>query len=213
MNNMLHLLVVGFIIGFSIAAPIGPIGTLCIQRSLRSGFLIGLSCGLGAAVVDGLYASIAGFGLTAIQDFLLQYKTILGFFGGAFLCYLGWQTYQAPVIQINRTDQTENMGYAFLSTAVLTAMSPSTILPFVAVLTNFDNPIVTIGDSYSFVGGVFSGAACWFLILTTLVSFFRTKIDALLIAIINKVSGFIILAFGFYSIFSVLYSFFVKDTL
>src|SRR5688572_6374667 len=83
----------GLAIGFCIAAPVGPIGVLCIRRSLAEGMLIGLATGLGAATADAAYGCVAGFGLTAISDFLVGQRFWLGLIGGIFLCYLGIRTF------------------------------------------------------------------------------------------------------------------------
>src|SRR5579863_5952497 len=82
----------GLVIGFSIAAVVGPIGMLCIQRTLHNGFLYGFVTGMGAATADGLYGSVAGFGLTALATFLLAQLTWIRLIGGAFLIYLGIRT-------------------------------------------------------------------------------------------------------------------------
>ena len=80
-------------IGFSIAAPVGPIGVLCIRRSLADGWRVGLATGLGAATADAAYGCVAAFGLTAISSFLVNQKVWLGLIGGIFLCYLGIRTF------------------------------------------------------------------------------------------------------------------------
>src|SRR6185295_16230586 len=85
----------GCAIGFSIAAPVGPIGVLCIRRSLAEGRLIGLATGMGAATADAMYGAVAAFGLTAISSVLVNQKIWLGLFGGVFLCYLGVRTFLA----------------------------------------------------------------------------------------------------------------------
>src|SRR4030066_1694169 len=86
----------GLVIGFSIAAPVGPIGVLCIKRTLSSGRVIGLLSGMGAATADALYGCIAAFGLTFISNFLIREQFILRLIGGAFLCYLGVKTFFSP---------------------------------------------------------------------------------------------------------------------
>ena len=86
---MLSLFIKGLIIGFAIAAPVGPIGVLCIQRSLHNGFKIGLMTGLGAAFADGSYGLIAGFGLTALSSLLINHQFLIRLVGGLFLIYLG----------------------------------------------------------------------------------------------------------------------------
>src|SRR5512140_2506793 len=82
----------GLLIGFSIAAPVGPIGVLCIRRTLANGRVSGLVTGLGAATADGLYGCVAGFGLTFISSLLIDQQMWLRLFGGLFLCYLGLKT-------------------------------------------------------------------------------------------------------------------------
>src|SRR6185295_11026735 len=87
--KMLALFLKGLIIGFAIAAPVGPIGVLCIQRSLHDGFKIGLMTGFGAALADGTYGLIAGFGLTALSSLLIDHQFWIRLIGGLFLLYLG----------------------------------------------------------------------------------------------------------------------------
>ncbi len=91
----LNFLFKGIVIGFSIAAPVGPIGVLCIRRSLAEGTGAGLATGLGAATADALYGCIAGFGLTAISTFLVSQRFWIASLGGLFLCYLGIRTFLA----------------------------------------------------------------------------------------------------------------------
>src|SRR3990167_10844249 len=86
---MTMLFLKGLLIGFAIAAPVGPIGVLCIQRSLHDGFKVGLMTGLGAALADGTYGLIAGFGLTAISSLLVAQQFWIRVIGGLFLLYLG----------------------------------------------------------------------------------------------------------------------------
>ena len=87
-----NLLLSGILIGFSIAAPVGPIGVLCIRRTLAEGHAAGFISGLGAATADAIYGCIAGFGLTLVARFLMDQQVWLRLFGGAFLCYLGVKT-------------------------------------------------------------------------------------------------------------------------
>src|SRR5512139_1084229 len=87
------LLLRGLLIGFSIAAPVGPIGVLCIRRTLAEGRTAGVLTGLGAATADALYGCIAAFGLTFISAFLVRQQDLLALVGGAFQCYLGVRTF------------------------------------------------------------------------------------------------------------------------
>jgi threonine/homoserine/homoserine lactone efflux protein len=137
----------------------------------------------------------------------LRYNIFLGCIGGLFLCYLGFVIYKSHVVSINKPEGKSSIWYAFFSTCLLTLMSPSTILPFAAVLTNFNSAINTSMESLSFVAGVFLGAALWFCMLSAVVSICRTRITPALLSIVNKVSGIAIIAFGIYSIISALYLF------
>lgn len=123
----------GLIIGFAIAAPVGPIGILCIQRSLHNGFKIGLMTGLGAAFADGTYGLIAGFGLTAFSSVLISYQFWIRLLGGLFLVYLGIKLFLMPAKEKSANNPDKSIWHAFGSTYFLTLTNPATILLFVAV--------------------------------------------------------------------------------
>lgn len=106
----------GLILGFSIAAPVGPIGLLCIKRTLGHGRLIGVTSGLGAATADALYGSIAAFGLTAIAGALLDAQLVLRIGGGLFLLYLGYSTYRLGLATRSTAVKAESIPRAFVST-------------------------------------------------------------------------------------------------
>src|SRR6185369_1378159 len=94
-----QFLVKGIVIGFSIAAPVGPIGVLCIRRSLAEGRQVGLATGLGAATADALYGCVAGFGLTAVSDFLIGQRLWISLTGGLFMCFLGIRTFTSKPVE------------------------------------------------------------------------------------------------------------------
>src|SRR5436305_14735966 len=106
----------GLLIGLSIAAPVGPIGLLCIQRTLARGRLVGLASGLGAATADAVYGGIAGLGLTFISGFLVSQQGWLRFFGGLFLCYLGLRIFLAPPAAEAATAGGRGLAGAYAST-------------------------------------------------------------------------------------------------
>ena len=124
----------GLVIGLAIAAPVGPIGLLCIRRSLADGFPLGFLTGLGAAAADGVYGAIAAFGLTAVSSFLVAQQRWLALGGGLALLWLGWQSIRRPPADTaaDGGGNTSRAG-AFASTFVLTLANPATILSFVAV--------------------------------------------------------------------------------
>ncbi len=189
----------GLIIGFSIAAPVGPIGVLCIRRTLAFGRTNGLLSGLGAATADAFYGSVAGFGLTFISMFLISRQFWLKLVGGLFLCYLGIKTLLAPrpMPEANATSG-KNLPAAFASTFALTLANPATILSFAAIFAGLG--LAGSGANYLsatvLVAGVFLGSAFWWLTLSGVVSLFQNKFDTSGLQWVNRISGTIISGFG-----------------
>jgi threonine/homoserine/homoserine lactone efflux protein len=194
----------GFIIGISIAAPVGPIGVLCIRRTLAEGRLSGLVSGLGAAAADGIYGIIAGFGLTFISSFLVSQQIWLGLLGGAFLCYLGIRTLLSQPVQKVIQTKKSGLGANYFSIFILTLTNPMTILSFAAIFAGLG--LAQSESNYAaallLVVGVFSGSAAWWLLLSFGVGLFRTRVTHQWMVWINRVSGGIILILGIISIFS-----------
>jgi threonine/homoserine/homoserine lactone efflux protein len=191
----------GLLIGFSIAAPVGPIGVLCIRRTLADGRLAGLVSGLGAATADAFYGSLAGFGLTLVANFLVSQQSWLRLGGGLFLLYLGAKTFlSAPASEAGQAAKTTSRGLwgAYLSTLLLTLTNPLTILSFVAIFAGL-GLAETGGDSLSagiLVLGVFSGSAAWWLLLSGGVSLLRAKVTTGTLRWINRLAGLVIVGFG-----------------
>ena len=191
----------GLIIGFSIAAPVGPIGALCIRRSLAEGRLVGLLTGLGAATADAAYGAIAAFGLTAVSGALVSYRTWLGLLGGMFLCYLGVRTFVSAPQEATTSSRRPRVASAYVSTFVLTLTNPMTILSFVAIFAGLG--LGSGGDlkrATMLVTGVFAGSAGWWLLLSTGTAMLRSKLSNASMRLVNHVSGSIIVAFGIYAI-------------
>lgn len=188
--------------GLSIAAPVGPIGVLCMRRTLAYGRLHGLLSGLGAATADGVYGFIAAFGLTAISSLLINNATPLQLVGGFFLLYLGIRTLiERP------TETTEKAGpetaplqlsNAYLSTFALTITNPMTILAFLGIFAGLGVEIVAQDGTSALVmvGGVFVGSALWWLLLTSGVSVLRQRITKQHLLWINRFSGLVITVFA-----------------
>lgn len=190
----------GVLIGFSIAAPVGPIGVLCIRRTLADGRLIGFVTGLGAATADFTYGCVAGFGLTAISGFLLGQRLWIHLLGGLFLCYLGARTLLARPGERAAVASTYSLGLgsAYISTVFLTLTNPTTILSFVAVFAGL-GVASTSGDymgASALVAGVFLGSALWWLILSSGVGALRARVGGRWLVWVNRMSGSILLAFG-----------------
>ena len=192
----------GLIIGFSIAAPVGPIGLLCIRRTLAHGRAVGFVSGLGAATADAAYGAIAAFGLTALSTVLVRGQGPLRLVGGAFLCYLGVRTFLArPAASAAERDGRGLVG-AYLSTLGLTLTNPSTILSFVAIFAGLGLGTSATGADPSYtaaavmVAGVFLGSALWWLILAAITGAVRTRLSTSAMRWVNRLSGAILTAFG-----------------
>jgi threonine/homoserine/homoserine lactone efflux protein len=195
----------GLVLGFLIAAPVGPIGILCIRRSLAMGRVAGLLTGLGAATADGFYGCIAAFGLTFLSDLLVSQAFWLRLLGGAFLCYLGITTFLSKPAEAATTEPEIRGTYVSLyaSTVFLTITNPMTILMFAGVFAG--TGLATNGDYRTatlLVAGVFLGSALWWLFLSFGVSLLRTKINARSLLGLNKISGLILLIFGIVALHS-----------
>jgi threonine/homoserine/homoserine lactone efflux protein len=191
----------GMVIGFSIAAPVGPIGVLCIRRSLAGGSTVGFASGLGAATADATYGCVAAFGLTAISGFLVRQQFWLALVGGIFLCYLGLRTFFAKPAENAAKAQDGNLWTAFSSTFFLTLTNPATILSFVAVFAGFGLGASTdYLTAVALVLGVFLGSALWWLILSGGVGLVRSRMNNTWMRAVNRLSGTILFAFGCYAL-------------
>jgi threonine/homoserine/homoserine lactone efflux protein len=188
----------GLLIGFSIAAPVGPIGVLCIRRTLAEGRLAGFLSGMGAASADMFYGAVAAFGLTAIQNVLLGQSSWLRLVGGIFLLYLGVKTFLAKPAEYTAKSLHSGLFGAYLSTFFLTITNPITILSFIAIFAGL-RLVETRGD-YTTAGtmvlGVFLGSAAWWFTLSIVVGLLRDRFNTRWKTWVNHIAGMIIFSFG-----------------
>jgi len=188
----------GLIVGFSIAAPVGPIGVLCIRRTLADGYLTGFVSGLGAATADALYGTVAAFGLTSIAVFLVGHQLALRLIGGLFLCYLGYRIFVTAPMARTVSPGGRGLGGAYFSTVVLTITNPATILSFAAVFTGLG--LGSTRGNYAAAGllvvGVFVGSALWWALLSGMTTTLRSRLDLEALRWVNRISGAVIGAFG-----------------
>lgn len=196
----LHYLLKGIILGFSIAAPVGPIGVLCIRRTLTDGKLAGFVSGLGAATADAAYGFIAAFGLTAVSALLLEHRLWIRLIGGLFLLYLGVKIFLSKTsAKDSVTEKQATLVSSYTTTLLLTITNPMTILSFVAIFAGLG--IGAENKSYfeasMLVGGVFLGSALWWLLLSGITGLVRHKLTPRTMTWINRFAGFVILAFSF----------------
>ena len=209
----------GVIIGLSIAAPVGPIGVICIRRTLRDGRWMGLASGLGAATADAVYGSIAAFGLALVASALTTQQFWLRLIGGAFLCYLGIRAYcdrpdapggprsTLPAAAAAGAPRRQGLAGAYASTFVLTLTNPMTILSFVAIYAGLG---LTTGQAGALtpalmVLGVFLGSALWWFILSTAANLLRDRLTLASLRWVNRISGVTISLFGLVSLWSAIW--------
>ena len=202
----LSLLVRGLVVGFSIAAPVGPIGVLCIRRTLAEGRAHGFASGLGAATADAIYGCIAGFGLTFISNILVDQQTWLRLIGGAFLCYLGIKTFLSRPAEEAPSAKGNGIAGAYASTFLLTLTNPMTILAFAAVFAGLGLASANAGGGSAalLILGVFSGSVLWWFLLSGAASLFRTKFNTHALRWVNRISGIIVAGFGLAVLISLL---------
>ncbi len=179
------------------AVPIGPIGIMCIRRTLTEGRLRGLVIGLGAATADLFYGCIAAFGLTMISDTLVSQRIWIRLAGGLLLFYLGLRTFGKlpadPKIPIESSGITRTYFTAFF----ITLTNPLTIFAFLAVFAalGLGSDLGNFSAS-ALVTGVFLGSALWFLLLSSVVTLFRKKLDLAGLGWVNKIAGMLIIISG-----------------
>jgi threonine/homoserine/homoserine lactone efflux protein len=202
----MELLVRGLALGLAIAAPVGPIGVLCIRRTLADGRLIGFVSGLGAATADAFYSAVAAFGLTVVADLLVGQRVWVRLIGGLFLCYLGLRTLlRRPMARPAQMVQAAPVAHrglagAYGSTLALTLTNPATILTFAAIfagvgLARTEGTAGRAGAAL-LVLGVFLGSALWWLILSGGVGLLRARFTARGMRAVNLISGLLLMGFA-----------------
>ena len=202
----ISLIARGLVIGLSIAAVVGPMCILCIQRTVSRGQLYGLISGMGIATADAVYGSIAAFGLTVITGFLVSQQGWIRLIGGLFLVYLGLKAiFTRPAARAAAAKANGFLG-AYVSTFLLTLTNPLTILSFAAIFAGIG--VGGAGKGYlaalMVVLGVFAGSALWWCVLTSGVSLLRGKFTHQWLQWINRLSGIIIALFGAFALLSLI---------
>ena len=203
--NIIGLIISGIVIGLIAAAPIGPVNLICIRRTLAFGPLNGFMAGLGAAFGDGVFATVIGFGVTAVAHWIEGYSLYLQIVGGILLLSFGIHTYLTlpdPSLKEQAKEKASEPSSLLrigLSTFALTMTNPATLFGFAAMfagLTGLAGGQPTLFQAGIVVISVFGGSALWWFILTEVVGHLHTKIDARVMRIINHSSGVAIALFG-----------------
>jgi threonine/homoserine/homoserine lactone efflux protein len=197
-----HLLK-GLIIGFALAAAVGPICLLCLRRSLTDGHLVGFISGLGVATADAIYAGLAALGVSAITSALEHYHTGFQLTAGAILIGLGIHTYRTPPPSTEaRPEHAPSLHTAYFSTLVLTLANPATLLAltFILAAMGLTPGNDTLMGTGSLVLGVFLGSSVWWALLSLGANWFGRKLSARTLRIITHLAGIAIIVFGLWQI-------------
>lgn len=199
----------GILLGLAVAAPVGPIGVLCIQRSLAGGFWMGFSGGIGTAVADAVYAALAaaGFALLLSGDLGMlgpvSLQQMLQWAGALFIAWLGWRTFMAPAAESPGQSSAEGASLRggplrlFVVTFVLTMSNPATILSFTALFAGLGlaaDP--SLGAAASAVAGVFTGSLLWWALLSGGIAALRHRVSAEMRRWINRIAGSVLILFA-----------------
>lgn len=194
----MHLFLKGLIFGLAIAAPVGPIGVLCINRTISQGRRFGFISGLGAASADAVYGAVAAFGLHVVARFLLVASPWIHFLGGLFLIYLGLRSMYTKPGDGGFDPPFRGLLSNYLSTLALTLGNPMTIVSFIAIFATLgvQDPSTDHFKAPLIVLGVFVGSSLWWFILTTTVSVVRQKLTNKSLNRIAKLSSLVLLGFG-----------------
>lgn len=209
-------LIQNIVIGMSIAAPIGPISLICIRSALSGGIRSGVSSGLGVALADAIYASIAAIGLSSLSSLLMQFESHLRILGGIFIGYLGlstiFKTLHPPQannrseIKQRHSDKPEQRCWkAFITTFLLTLTNPMTIMSFAALLGG--SGVMTSNQrdqpSLQFIAGIFLGSAIWWCLLSIAVVFLSKRLlSPKAISLVNVSSSALLIGLGAYYLLS-----------
>jgi len=197
---MLNLFLKGFVIGMIIAVPVGPIGLLCVNRTLSKGPLYGLVSGLGVATADAVSGGVVALGLTFVSSFLIAKMIWLRLIGGIFLCYLGVKIFATePKPQSMIDKENKNLLAAYASTFLLTFSNPLTLLSFVAIYAGWGVEDLSTHRLLAAILtlGIFCGSASWWVALSGGMPVLRVMFTHDGLRWVHRISGAIIAGFGF----------------
>jgi putative LysE/RhtB family amino acid efflux pump len=188
----------GLILGVSIAAPVGPIGILCIRRTLSHGMAAGIAGGLGTALADGLYAALAAFGFATLLGDLLADNPWFRLGGAAFLLWLGWKGWHAEPAARAAAIDARTLAGTFAATFLLTVANPATIVTFVGLFLALG--LADAGDSriagMSLVAGVVLGSFAWWIVLSGIVASLRDRIGPSAFRAVNRAASLLLVGFA-----------------
>lgn len=186
--------------GLLVSIPPGPVGAMCIKRTINRGIRSGVVTGIGAASADTLYAIIAGLGVGYVINFIEQERYWIQLVGAAIILIIAIKLfYTNPAVEFrnNRTKKT-NLFEEFVSVFFITLSNPLVVFIFIALFAGFnllDGPNRYLSALF-LIGGVFSGAMLWWFSLSVLVDRFRNRIRLKNIWWLNRILGIIVFGCG-----------------
>ncbi len=192
------IIIQGIIIGFSLAAPVGPIGILCIRRTLAHGYWRGMLIGLAGATADIVYAFAGAFGVSLIFDFIAGHQYLLRVGGGLLLLAVGFHTFRSHPETSATANRTNGETRVFVSTFFLALTNPMTLFAFAAAFTSIGFQQIPQGavSAVLLVAGVFLGSLLWFSLLAGGSHFFKEKVSSRGLAMVSKVAGTLLVLIG-----------------
>lgn len=205
MVNEVLVLLQGVVLGLAIAAPVGPIGILCIRRTLEHGPGMGFATGMGAAVADTIYGAIAAFGVSAAIGFLRGHEIAFQLIGGAFLLAVAIRTFrQRPLSEEREAAAAPDVGTwigGFMTGLSLTLTNPATVMAFIAIFAGFGlGGDLGRFDAATLVAGVFVGSSLWWLTLSSAVAAVRHRISDHRLAVLNQCTGVALAGFALWAL-------------
>jgi putative LysE/RhtB family amino acid efflux pump len=191
-----------FVIGIVVAAPVGAMGILCIQRTLAHGWRAGMATGAGIATADAIYAAVAAFGITAVSQWMVSFQAELRIVGGLALLWLGWRAITTPPAHDTaRVRDSTRLGPLYGSAVGLTLTNPTTIMAFAIIFASAG--LVTqagLGSALIVTAGVACGSLAWWLALTAVVAAVRHAVSEKAMVVVNRISGGVLALFGIVAI-------------
>jgi threonine/homoserine/homoserine lactone efflux protein len=189
-------------VGFAVAAPIGPIGILCMRQNLAHGFAMGIVCGIAVSLADGFYSFVAAMGANIMNTIIHDHKNWFYVLAGSLLIFIGYQIFTTTFSETSsHLKKKKQYLSAFVYTLFLTLASPMTTFLFIAAFTAagvFKTTLSSL-DIVNLVVGVSVGAMAWWTILAVLIRLIRKKLNFKAFLVINKISGFSIMGYGLFT--------------
>jgi threonine/homoserine/homoserine lactone efflux protein len=189
----------GLLIGLAIAVPVGPVGVLCVIRSVMEGITEGFVSALGVATADAAGATAALLGLSLISGFLASQQVWFRLAGGIFLCYLGFRTFLSQPPDHGPSRKGNGLVGYYLTTFLITFANPVTIPSFLAIFAAFGlaGASEKAGYATALISGVFTGSVSWWLVLNGGLFMFPGEFSATGYKWFSRIAGLLIIAFGF----------------